>query len=281
MRVIRGFSWLFFLALAVLPFSPRGLSSQNAPADSGKRYPSIPRSQRPSMVVMGFDFNATLSDEDRDEMNSIGALVGALRGNDATNKQQMSNTNLGRGVADLLMSSLLESDQFRIMDRKALDAIMNEQNLTASDRAASGQIIAQKAKILGAQYIVTGAITKMGHEKNQKGLGGLSRFGRLGAIAGAVGTSKDSYVVGLTVRVVDASTGEVVSSLTSEGTSEGGRGLVIGGGGGGGGGIFGSKSSGDREKRIGEAVAAAVQSMTDRLVQKRTAGDIEPPRAGQ
>jgi curli biogenesis system outer membrane secretion channel CsgG len=258
---------------------PTHLAAQGAaPADSAPRYPSIPRSQRPAVIVMGFEFNAALSDEDRQELNSLGALVSAMKNGDGTSKQQMSNDNLGRGVADMLMADLLASTQFRVMERKAVEQVVAEQNLTSSDRAAVAQSVAQKAKLLGAQYLITGAITQMGHEKNQKG-GALGRFGgRLGAVAGALATSKDNYNIALTARVVDAATGEVVASLTSTGTSEGGRSFGLGGLGGAAGGMFGSSTSGDREKRIGQAMAAAVVGITDGLVKKRTSGDIEGPK---
>lgn len=237
--------------------------------DSIQHVTPIPRSQRPIVAVMNFNFNATLSDDDRDELNSLGALASALRGGDPTARQTQSAANLGRGVADLLIAQLLETSQFRVLERTTLESVLGEQNLAASDRAVdSAKTVAQKTKLLGAQYLITGAITKFGHEKKSKS----GAFAILSKAVGGVGVSENTYTIGLTARIVDASTGEVVASITSDGEVKGGRQFGVGGGGGGAAGLFGSSASGEKEKKIGEAVQAAVASLVGKLVQRRETG---------
>ncbi len=262
---------LVTLFLGVLP---HGLRAQaGATEDSAQtKYKSIPRSQRPAVMVTNFDFASVLSDQDREEMNSLTAFATALKGGDPLARQTQSNTNLGKAIADLLMANLLETHQFRVLERKMLEELMKEQNLAASNRAApDASSIAAKAKLLGAKYLITGSITKFGHETKSKG----GAFGMLKKVGGA-GISENSYTVGLAARIVDTSTGEVVASVTSDGEVKGGKKFGIGGFGGGAGGLFGSSSSGEKEKKIGEAVQAAVGNLVDKLVERREAGDIEP-----
>ncbi len=260
------------LSIALLPTAVHA-QGPDADTTAGRERAVVPRSQRPAVMVMGFEFNATLSDDDREELNSLAALASAMRGGDATDRQTRSNENLGRGVADLLVERLLETGQFRVMERKALDAVVAEQGLANSGSAdTSARHVAQQAKLLGARYLVTGSITKFGREKKTMG-GGLGRFTK--AIGGA-GVSSNSYTVGLTARIVDASTGEVVASVSSDGEVKGGRKFAVGAVGGGAGGLFGAGSSGEKEKKIGEAVALAVAHLVDEIVEKRQSGDIEP-----
>ncbi|HEY0969362.1 MAG TPA: CsgG/HfaB family protein [Gemmatimonadales bacterium] len=267
------------LSLAALPASaivtiPSVARAQDEVSETAEpRRPSIPRSQRPSVMVMGFEFNATLSEDDREELNSLAALATAMRGGDPAERQMQSAANLGRAIADLMVEQLLETSQFRVMERKALDAIMAEQSLANSGAAdTSARSVAQQARLLGAKYLITGSITKFGQEKRSVGGG----FGKLTKAVGGVGLSSNSYTVGLTARIVDASTGEVVASVTSDGQVKGGRKVALGGFGGGAGGLFGASSSGEKEKKIGEAVALAVHNLVGEIIEKREAGDIEP-----
>jgi curli biogenesis system outer membrane secretion channel CsgG len=228
-------------------------------------------------MVLPFDFAAPLSDEQRGELNSISELAAAMRGapGAAPDRQNQSAINLGKATADLIVERLLGTGQFRLLERKAIEQIMAEQNLVAGGRAQAGQAVAQQAKLLGARYMVTGSITKFGQEKKSKGgaLGGLVNRGPLG---GGLGMSQTRYTVGITARVVETATGEVVASITSDGEVKGGRKLTAGGIGGSAGGLFGSSSTGDREKKIGEAVSLAVNNLVAQLVTARERGDLEP-----
>lgn len=266
------------LALSALPLAAQAQDAAAAAAvdaavEAAPARASIPRSQRPAVMIMGFEFNATLSEDDRAELNSLAAFAAAMRGGDPAAAQQQSNANVGRAIADLLVAELIESGQFRVLERKALDAILAEQSLAASGRAdSSARDVAQQARVLGARYLVTGSITKFGRETKRKGgaLGGITRA------VGGVGVSSNTYTVGLTARIVDASTGEIVASVSSDGEVKGGRKFGIGGVGGGAGGVFASSTSGEREKKIGEAVGLAVATLAERIAEKRESGDIEP-----
>ncbi|MGH9373560.1 MAG: CsgG/HfaB family protein, partial [Vicinamibacterales bacterium] len=59
-----------------------------------------------------------------------------------------SNVDVGRGVTDLLVSYLVKDGSYSVIERKALDAIMAEQNFSNSDRADASSA-ARIGKLLG------------------------------------------------------------------------------------------------------------------------------------
>jgi curli biogenesis system outer membrane secretion channel CsgG len=108
----------------------------------------------------------------------------------------------------------------------------------------------------GVDFVVLGAVTRFGNEKKN------SRGGLLGIpFLGGGGKSSQESTVGLTLRVVNVRTGEIVSTSTSLGaagkshrTLGGGalvHGLPVGG-------LFSSSSSGSLDRLVAEALLDAV-----------------------
>lgn len=270
---------LLAVSTIVLSFPKRVEAADPVPADtvteSVSKYSAIPRSLRPPVIVMPFEFQAQLSDEDRAELNSLTAALIAIKGGDPNARLNQSLSNLGKSAASLLVEGLLQTSQFRVLERAALDQVLDEQNLVSGSRAGADQTVAQKAKLLGAKYMVTGAITKFGRERREKG-GALGVLAKRAPGIGALGIAENTYTVGITIRVVETATGEIVSSLSSDGEVKGGRKLVFGGGGGAGAGVFGSSSSGEKEKKVAESIALAVERLVEDMVRARERGDLEP-----
>lgn len=52
-----------------------------------------------------------------------------------------------------------------MLERKALGAVLAEQELVGSTKAAMNQNVAQKSQIVGAKYVITDAITKFSRSK--------------------------------------------------------------------------------------------------------------------
>jgi|GEM_PF-3176000 len=270
--------------LAVLAFA--SVAAAQASSDTGKTaeppaaIQPIPRSQRPPVMVANFEFTATPSNDDLSELNAVGSLMMAIRGGDPGQRGRTVQENLGRATADLMVARLLQTSQFRVMERKALDQLLAEQELVSSAKAASGQQVAQKAQIVGAKYLVTGSITKFARTRQEKGggLGGITR--RIGSAVGASST-QHTYEIALSGRIIETATGEVVASFTTEGVSVGDKeravaalaGVlplgIIGVGG-------GSSSTGEREKRIAESLQKAVDNLVAQMIVARERGDIEP-----
>lgn len=179
---------------------------------------------------------------------------------------------LGVGAADIIVEKLLASGAYRVLERKQLTAIVQEQRLSADSAASIAAAVpgaaamvasTAPAKVTRARYIVTGSVTRLGFE--EKHLGGIA-----GRLAGAtvlygLGAKKQTTEVHLTARVVDSETGEIVASFTGQGLSDRGWGLTMFGLGGWGLGGLKAGSEGIRETAIGEATAFAAQNIVERI----------------
>lgn len=225
----------------VAPFA-LGLAIAAVPA------PAAAQSSRPTVAILDLDFGSV-------------------------QQWWSGNWDIGKGVADLVVDELVNDGSYRVIERKRLDAILAEQNFSNSDRAdPSGAAVAKIGKALGVKYLIVGSITKFGTENRNIGAGG-GGFGRGKFGLGRVGTSKGKATVAITLRMIDASTGEIMAS--AKGEAESARsGLLLGGGaGGGGGGGMGDVSMGSsdfRETILGEATEKAVAEVATKLVAARS-----------
>jgi|GEM_PF-4616786 len=227
----------------------------------------LPREERATLIVMDFDYSAVSSNLTSDEGEGLAALVSALRGDPG--ERQQSRANLGAGIANLTVEKLLETGQFRLLERQMLDQVMGEQDLAASDRAAVDQAeMARQAQLLGAEFMLVGAITRLGSEETTRGVALGGRFARG---LGAVGARSRTTQMVITARIVDTSTGEVLLSTNGEGVSNLGGGLALGGGGALGGLAFGSSTTNVRETAVGEATDAAVHNLIANIAQRWSA----------
>jgi curli biogenesis system outer membrane secretion channel CsgG len=166
--------------------------------------------------------------------------------------------DIGKGVADQIMDQLLEDGSFRVIERKKLDTVLAEQDFAHSDRADPGAAkLSKLGKVLGVKYIITGSITKYGGEQNDKG----------GSLKGVhVGLGKAKTEVGLTARMIDTTTGEVLLSAKGIGVSKKGGGMSFGKSGLG---SFGKNTSDFKESAIGEAQEAACKELVASIVAKK------------
>jgi curli biogenesis system outer membrane secretion channel CsgG len=170
-----------------------------------------------------------------------------------------SDQDVGKGISDLLVQKLVQDGKYSVIERNALDKILSEQNFSNSDRADSATA-AKIGKILGVDCIIIGSITQFGRDDQHTNVGGggygLGRFG-----LGGVGTSKAKAVVGVSARMINTSTGEILVAVTGTGESTRSSTALLGGGGGwsgGGGGGLDMGSSNFSNTILGEAVHKAV-----------------------
>jgi curli biogenesis system outer membrane secretion channel CsgG len=210
--------------------------------------PVVPAQTKKRVAVMDFDYA------------TVRTSVAALFGGDA---------DVGKGIADLMVTRLVNDGAYSVIERKALDKIISEQNFSNSDRA-NPDSAAKIGRILGVDAIIVGSITQFGRDDKSVGVGGggygLGRFG-----LGGVGKRNAKAVVGISARMVSTETGEILA--VAEGKGESARsGLLLGGGGGGwgggGGGAVDMSSKNFADTIIGEATAAAVTNTAKQLDDK-------------
>src|SRR3982751_2630096 len=172
--------------------------------------PGLAQAPKKRVAVMNFDY-ATVQ-------GSIAAIFG-------------TNTDVGKGVADMLVEKLVSTGKYSVIERKALDRVMAEQNFSNSDRADPNSA-AKIGRVLGVNAIIVGSITQFGRDDKKTDIGG----GGLGGVTGRFGIggvrkTKSTAVVQITARMIDTNTAEILASITSKNeASREGTGIVGSGG---------------------------------------------------
>jgi curli biogenesis system outer membrane secretion channel CsgG len=186
------------LLLAVIP----GVVERPAAAQAASN-------RKPRIAVLDFDYATVMSSS------------AAIFGNDV---------DVGKGITDLLVTDLVKDGTYSIIERKALDKIMAEQNFSNSNRADPTSA-AKLGKLLGVDAIIVGSITQFGNETKKTNIGG-GGGGWGGFGIGGVGHSKSKANVGITARIVNVDTGEILGVAEGAGESSRSSTSLLGGGGG-------------------------------------------------
>jgi len=178
-----------------------------------------------------------------------------------------SNQDIGKGIADMIVTELVKNGTYSVIERKKMDEIMAEQNFQQSGRTDPSTAV-QLAKILGVDAIIIGSITQFGRDDHNVGVSaGALKIGGFGL--GSVGTKSAKAVVAIDARIVSTTTAEILDVAKGKGeSSRSGLSLGAAGGGNGGaaGGAFTMGSSNFGSTLIGEATNNAVDSLTGQLV---------------
>src|SRR3954462_8433951 len=165
-----------------------------------------------------------------------------------------SDVDIGKGISDLLVKHLVKDGTYSVIERKALDKILAEQNFSNSDRANPASA-AKIGKLLGVDALIIGSITQFGNETKNTNVGGAG--GALGGFGlGGFGHKKTKAVVAIDARIVDIDTAEILAVADGKGESSRESTSLTGGGGnwhGFGGGNVDFGSSNFQETIIGEA----------------------------
>ncbi len=129
-----------------------------------------------------------------------------------------------RAATDMFTTALIKSRRFRVMERSRLDAGVGKERALNQDGISTGD--AGAYKLSGAGYIFEPVISEanLGAEESESntGIGGMN-----------VGSGKITDVIGMDIRVIDASTGEIVDAinvrkkLETKGSSVSGVGNLI------------------------------------------------------
>jgi curli biogenesis system outer membrane secretion channel CsgG len=177
-----------------------------------------------------------------------------------------SDQDVGRGIADMLVTQLVRNGTYSVIERKQLDRVLGEQNFQQSGRA-DASTAAQLGRILGVDAIVIGSVRQFGRDDKKTGVGGGVRVGGIGL--GGVGRRSAKAVVGIDARIIDIKTAEILGVATGFGESKRSGTTLIGGASVGGvaaGGAFDMSSSNFGSTILGEATRLAVDSLVTELV---------------
>jgi curli biogenesis system outer membrane secretion channel CsgG len=143
---------------------------------------------------------------------------------------------------DAVSEALLKSGAFVVIEREQLAKVLGEQALGQSG-ALSPQSAAKAGQLLGLQAIITGKITDLSQNVQSSGYGGYFQ-------------SKTATMrARVSLRVIDATTGELWAAESAEGTSTSENTTVMGGG------------SHNIDENLGKrALYRAISTMIDKVV---------------
>jgi len=150
------------------------------------------------------------------EVNAGGLkkVVAVSRFENKTSYSSGGQFDIGSGMADQLIDALIQSGEFVVLERQTLTDVIAEQDLASSGRFQKSRS-ARRGKLTSAQLLVKGTITEFASKSSGSGAG-ISLFGV------SVGSKKAVAHVGLIIRLIDTTTGEVIDSRRVEGKAESG-----------------------------------------------------------
>ncbi len=111
---------------------------------------------------------------------------------------------VGDGMSDMLVTTLVKSGKYRVMERAQMEKLLQEQGLGMSG-VVTPQTAAQAGKMLGVELAIMGAVTEFGYKKVSTG-GALKKIG----FGGSLG--KQSATVAVDVRFVEVNSGEILTA---------------------------------------------------------------------
>ena len=104
----------------------------------------------------------------------------------------------GAGAAqDVFVTELVKSGKFRVIEREMLNALMQEKNLALSGDIDPSTAV-QAGRLLGVDYLLTGALTEYG--SSDSNVSGGWRFQ----------AKKKNFEAAMNARLIDTETGEIV-----------------------------------------------------------------------
>jgi len=130
----------------------------------------------------------------------------------------------GEAAQDVFVTELFKSGKFRVVEREQINAILQEKGLVLSGDINPSTAM-QIGQLLGAEYLLAGAVTEYGEDTTDVHTPGVRRLP-------GVSVGKKNFTAAMNARVFDTSTGEIVWADEAR-AEEGSARVFVGGFGGG------------------------------------------------
>jgi curli biogenesis system outer membrane secretion channel CsgG len=131
---------------------------------------------------------------------------------DTTRTGWMPPPGFGETIADLLTDRLVSGGAFRIIDPSLVVAPGDDVGRMPAS------MLMERAAGAGVQYLVLGAVTRLSMEHRTSTGGGMVPIPIVG---GLIRKQKTDSILGLTIRMVDTRTGEIITTTTAQGDASG------------------------------------------------------------
>jgi curli biogenesis system outer membrane secretion channel CsgG len=149
------------------------------------------------------------------------------------------NDPIGKQAVDILSTKLAASDKFILLERQDMDKIEEELKLAGNESL-------QK---IGADYLIIGSVTEFG----RKNVGDVNAFSR---------SKTQAVQAGVSIRLVDVSTGQIIYSEEAKGEAETTTKTVMG---------LGERTDYDAtlsDKAISAAISKLVENIINNCMEK-------------
>lgn len=121
---------------------------------------------------------------------------------------------LGRGMSDQLVTALMKTGRFNVLERERLEKILAEQDLAETGRAAEGEF-ARTGQVLRCQYLIKGSVTEFQYRKSTGAKSIRTPWGV------TLGGGRSFGHVAVDIRMVDTTTGQIIAAKKARGRAEG------------------------------------------------------------
>lgn len=166
-----------------------------------------------------------------------------------------SSWKIGTGMADMLTDALIQSGNFIVLERQAVQSVLAEQDFAASGRTTQANSVAKIGKMPPAQILIRGSVTEFQEDTGGGGQGLNIRGFNLKM-------NKGKSHVAVIIRLIDTTTGEVLDSQRVEGEAKkGGLGIGYSGSG------FGFGSDGFTKSPLGKACQIAIDRAVEYITE--------------
>ena len=132
-------------------------------------------------------------------------------------KAAKATGEIGSGLREMLVTALVNSSRFSVVERQALSAVMQEQELSTSGAAQTGTG-PKRGNIKTADLVITAAVTEFEPQASggRAGVGGGGGVGS-GVLGGLLGAALNKAHMALDIRIIDTSTSEVLTATRVQG----------------------------------------------------------------
>lgn len=114
--------------------------------------------------------------------------------------------DVGNMAIDQMITLLVNSDRFQVIERERMDELLKEQNLS-KEGIVDASSAAQAGKVLGAEYIFTGSITNWEVKATK---------GATWALILSTGSAELSIDLAVDGRIIDTTTGSIIAADSGE-----------------------------------------------------------------
>ncbi len=129
----------------------------------------------------------------------------AVIGFENKTREAYGSRELGEGLSEMLHTELLKTNRFILLERQAMAAILQEQEMGMSGLVRQGSAAPRVGALAGARFLIKGVVSEFQYKAGGGNLGFEVKGFNLGS-------KRSSAHVGLDIRLIDASSGSIIAS---------------------------------------------------------------------